>query len=131
MNREIKFRFWCKGTSDNLNFNKCGWWTYPNFLLDKYFANFDIFESEDFVACQYTGLKDSKGKEIYEGDILRIHDHIQPEEVVYVAEGSSAFGFWKHDNSDRMDGSFEALGNYTSADGYEVIGSVFENPELL
>lgn len=80
---------------------------------------------------QYTGLKDKNGKEIYEGDILEIYQHNQPEEVSYVADGSTAFGFFKHDSIERTDGSFETLGDYTDSSGYKVIGNIFENPELL
>lgn len=79
---------------------------------------------------QFTGLKDSKGNEIYEGDILNIFNHNQPELVEWEPHGSG-FGFFKHDDSDRMDGNFEFLSHYTGSYGYEVIGNIFENPELL
>jgi len=65
--RQFKFRVWDKITKE--------------FTQDRYYKNEYIsialgFYSEvcrsidDFVLHQYTGLKDSKGKEIYEGDIL-------------------------------------------------------------
>lgn len=88
------------------------------------------FSPKDFIPLQFTGLKDSKGNEIYEGDILNIFNHNQPEVVEWEPHGSG-FGFFKHDDSDRMDGNFEFLSHYTGSDGYEVIGNIFENPELL
>jgi hypothetical protein len=74
---------------------------------------------KDMPLMQYTGLKDKNGKEIYEGDICFI-DNIQNFEVIW-----SRIGFWFK----REDGELFVL---TPQNAWiEVIGNIYENPELL
>ena len=84
--------------------------------------------------CQFTGLHDKKGKEIYDGDMLR--DDYTDEDILIedysVVVWDEKFCQWAIDNSFAKDGSsFTNLVEYFGRETFEIIGNVFENPDLV
>lgn len=85
---------------------------------------YELFTRPDvFIPMQFTGLLDKNGTEIYEGDILLVQYYGDPKKVVVTYH--------------ETDAEFFPLSSYDkSEDGYyyknhEVIGNIYENPELL
>jgi uncharacterized phage protein (TIGR01671 family) len=77
---------------------------------------------------QYTGLKDKGGKEIYEGDILscKTNSHREAENMeVYYDQYDGAYGL--RDPTRKIGGNLLFFHIGTP----EVIGNIYENPELL
>ena len=90
------------------------------------FHDGDYVGSEGIILLQYTGLKDKNGKEIYEGDIVRFHYKTGVYKIGTVV-WNDLFGSWDIDCQDFV--SYKSLGQYKSVS--EVIGNIYENPELL
>lgn len=113
-NRAIKFRAWVIDGDIMVN-----WKNMKSPSLDWYFT-------EKVILMQYTGMKDSKGKEIYEGDILRQKKNKGAQFKVYFDKD----GKWM---ADEIGESFGGLNHelWSWAEVTEVIGNIHSNPELL
>lgn len=132
MNREIKFR--------GLVADEPNTWVYGYLIANNMIAQ--VEEREDSKCCgvgtfivipetvgQYTGLKDTAGNEIYEGDLLKYQDGDSEVSGVDEAFYNEEYGtFEVAINRDKKD--TEVLGYYLSRMGvntkYEVIENVYE-----
>lgn len=78
--------------------------------------------------CQFTGLCDKNGKKIWENDILMAHlDESYPEDVTYETVEWNVAG-WVGCETDSIDRQY--LDKF-DLEHYEVVGNIFDNPELL
>lgn len=84
---------------------------------------------DDLVFMQYTGLKDKNGKEIYEGDILNIGNKY-PEDTTDIAEVKWFRGGMMLKLVGRF-GYRDIECNDKDCERHEIIGNIYENPELL
>jgi uncharacterized phage protein (TIGR01671 family) len=141
MIRDIKFRAWDDEKKQwllgyeysNLGgfslFGECmllGEWSH---ILNAYILNPEAYQhcEKDLRVMQFTGLHDKNGKEIYEGDIIRCrfidssdgHCH-----DIYFHNGDFRIRWTMF----RLSELFDFMEDKESL---EVIGNIYENPELL
>ena len=123
--REIKFRAWHKEEKiigEVLGID----------ILHKeiFFSNEDVdcYEHSDFKdveLMQYTGLYDKKGKEIYEGDIVKLRANHGIGVVKYYDEwGAFVVEYIKSK-------PLAVLGMNYYKENIEILGNIYENSELL
>lgn len=124
MQDRFKFRVWLKELIKPRM-------TYTNGLS----INKNQIDDSDNIVMQCTGSKDQNGKLIYEGDIVKmINTEVNFEQVRLVVFKDCAFQF-NLPNSMQIDKplycwAINYLNHYKYID-LEVIGNIYENPELL
>lgn len=85
-----------------------------------------VYDVDRDTICQCTGLKDKNGKLIWENDIVNC---LTEECCGCIGWNESEAGFYF--NVLLEDGRFEEEYIYDYQDGIEVVGNIFDNPELL
>lgn len=137
MNRPLKFRAWDTGKKEmfvpyELSFTKRG----ITVRGGKEASTRKTYSLHDrTVLMQFAGLHDKNGKEIYEGDIVKysVFERFHEEEsenigkVEYVVHKNGRVGFAPMIWNTHVEDEFY---NY-EIENIEVIGNVWENPELL
>ncbi len=117
--REIKFRVWDKKGGRMYPVTALFSWKGDELnrisLATERGETQDIPIGDRFVLMQYTGLKDKNGREIYEGDIVKDE-----------SDGMITVIKWNNECA----GFVNVLYVKDSKD-IEVIGNIYENPELL
>lgn len=100
------------------------------------------FKVVDNTVGQYTGLKDRNGREIYEGDIINLTNTAgvsinvvcefgTARRVIFENTVDITGCYFKLSNGEK---TFPIVSNYAGKhdlDLFEIIGNIYENPELL
>lgn len=143
MSRDIKFRIYDTDEKEMFyqeDIDYIDFFTGIVFIREEDGYDYLIDSRSDGKLMQYTGFKDAKGKEIYEGDILHVtkvsmcgvdkynvaeyNTDVKWEDGAFVIKGDAdveCYDTW--------------LAAYNNPDSpqieIEVIGNIYENPELL
>lgn len=156
--RDLKFRAWDKDNNKMVYFPNLGVMrdidTGSQELLLGAIEHLNGYEginyfldvSDSTELMQYTGLKDKNGKEVYEGDIVLVLDRDWPSGNYYsdqtprdymlsIASTCSVIFEQGEFILEQVKGCgyyYPNVGRYDyHRDIYEVIGNIWENPELL
>lgn len=78
---------------------------------------------------QSTGLKDKNGKEIFEGDILAVETDDETLNVNVFWDEEHALFMFESKQYNEKEALAELLEDYSYP--FEIIGNIYENPELL
>lgn len=160
MNRTIKFKIWTKKYNNYITFDASGTHCSSNWTIDAftgkiidyvecglehipepepeyYISGGQVVYGSPYIKCQYTGTKDKNNTEIYEGDIIRyrsfdgwkdeIGSYVNAE--VYYNEDRASFVYSR--NRSEFPHGHSIINSNSHETGLEVIGNIFENPELL
>lgn len=120
----IKYRVWDKRDKRMYDWEKI-----------KDLFSFDEMEHDDLVWQQYTGLNDRNDREIYGGDIVRVNHDDGYETIGQVEWGLSSkwFGTYPAFAIAELESEINSFAEIFDTGQYtiEVIGNIYENPELL
>ena len=120
--REIKFRAWHKIDK---------YWIEHDKLFQSGHTYQNPFSNSDLELLQFTGLKDKNGKEIYEGDVVCFKEFFMDSDEdekdligeIYFESGAFLI------NRKRQIHMF--IWEESDIKDMEIIGNIYENPELL
>lgn len=141
MNREIKFRALYRGNMDLMDLPEPVWHygvpmpgdnpTVVHLITKEYEIVCDVS-----TVGEYTGLKDKKGTEIYEGDIVTFHKGYVDDTWTDTEQGKPYVIKWHSETlsykaareSKSLTPGCGQTGSYKWT--WEVVGNIYENPEL-
>jgi len=87
-------------------------------IQQRYGDHYQYFDVDLATVGQYTGLKDKNGKEIYEGDVVRLFG------------GEYCQGYYEYDQTIVVKSAYDIVAMEES-ENVQLLGNIWDNPELL
>jgi len=154
MSRAIKFRVWSKNwgsmiytdplvghswgvTTDIFGMKENHAFAGANARANKgFFEEFAHYDPSYFLLEQFVGLQDKSGKDIYEGDIVRVQGWAMLCVVTYHFGGFACSYSWivkDKDKEERVETANISMAYFSGAylGHIEVVGNIHENPEMM
>lgn len=123
--REFKFRAWDTEKQEMATVNFIGLNDYEVGMEDEECRRWRATYPYVCRLMQYTNLKDKNGKEIYEGDILKVKLDGREEVNLYVKYTN---GEYRVVNEGKWE---DSLYTYMYFGDVEIVGNIYENEDLL
>ena len=89
-----------------------------------FFGKFSYYDLDDIVLMQSTGLTDKNGKEIFEGDVVKMAKNVYSEPTYYEVTRHRGGAY-------RLESKQYGCELWLRHADCEIAGNIYENPELL
>lgn len=119
--REIAYRAYLKNEKQIVDVLDISFLQETIGYMNKADTKYTCAKFNDIELLPYTGLEDKNDKKIFEGDIMSISP-ISPKYEIKWDNEQQRFCFWN-------DGWIAGFNSFITS--YEVIGNIYDNPELL
>ena len=124
--RKIKYRIWDKRIR-----RKVKWVDWGIFIgvdgrvYEKHYAEVVEVPPDKVEITFFTGLKDKNNKEVFEGDILEVREHVNPSFVEPIRKNIVIMKWVGR----KLCFNFDP--NSISVCDFRIVGNIYENPKLL
>lgn len=134
--REYKFRAWCKNKNTMIENYVTGVDSYGELNVAHFHSSaYNASSVPNLVLMQYTGLNDKNGKEVYEGDVVKVYINSSSDDYLRLEANYLDNNKWRNEDAYILlkisipETYYEEWCD--NGEKIEIIGNIYEHPELL